>query len=119
MEFTNWPSCPHAGASPLPLPAAAGDEKQSGGYRASLRLQGRSFSVPIPQVGKTEARGEPECSKSVGRQQAGVQGIKDLAPRDHILLFVQWGSAQRPQVAIDRLGGMVKALIIHVEVAVL
>lgn len=40
-------------------------------------------------------------------------------PRDHILLFVQWGSAQRPQIAVDRLGGTVEALIIHVEVAIL
>lgn len=58
----------------------------------------------------------PQVSR---RQQAGVQGIKGSVPGDHVLLFVKWGLVHRPQVAVDRLGGMVGALVVHVEVVVL
>lgn len=38
------------------------------------------------------------------------------APSHHVLLR---GPVQRLQVAVDRLGGMVRALVVHVEVTVL
>lgn len=71
------------------------------------------------RFGKTEAREEPEGRKSPRRHHAGVRGIKGSAPGEHILLLVQRAPVHGLQVAVDRLGGMVGALVVHVEVAVL
>lgn len=65
--------------------------------RELKNLPGASATVlPCPHSsgGKTEGREESECPKSHRRQQAGVQGIRGSAPRDHILLLIQRGLAQ-------------------------
>lgn len=69
--------------------------------------------VLVPQTGRLRPG---EIQNGPGSGQAGVQAIAGSVPRGHVLLINRWSLAQQLQVAVDGLGGLGEALIVHVEV---
>lgn len=73
----------------------------------------RSSLSPIPQAGRLR----PGEIQNGPRKGAGCSS--GSVPCGHVLIFHCWSLAWELQVAIDRLGGPVQVLVVHVEVTVL